>query len=152
MKLTLKRIAKRDKYTIGRLFIDGVYFSDTIEDKDRGLTQNMKLSEISKIKVKHETAIPSGTYEITLNVISPKFSTKQFYKDYANKGRVPRLLNVPGFDGILIHSGTDQNSSSGCIIVGENKIVGKVINSQATFKKLYPILRKAKDKIIIEII
>lgn len=152
MKLTLKRIAKRSSYTIGKLYIDGVYFSDVLEDKDRGLKQSMSPSEISKIKVMHETAIPSGTYTVTLDVISPKYSQKTFYQQYANRGRVPRLLNVPGFEGILIHCGNVAGDSSGCILVGENKVVGKVLNSQATFKRLYPILQKAKDKITIEII
>ena len=140
MELLLKRIARRQKYTIGKLYVDGVYFCDTIEDTDRGLTDSMSLNEIKKKKIMNETAIPSGRYEITLNVISPKFSKKSFYYTNANRGRVPRLLNVKGFEGILIHSGTDQDSSSGCLIVGENKIVGKVINSQATFIKLYKVL------------
>ena len=151
MELLLKRIARRQKYTIGKLYVDGVYFCDTIEDTDRGLTDAMPLNEIKKKKIMNETAITSGRYEITLNIISPKFSKKSFYYINANKGRVPRLLNVKGFEGILIHSGTDQNSSSGCLIVGENKIVGKVINSQATFIKLYKVLQSAKEKIYITV-
>lgn len=151
MKLTLRRIAKKSKYTIGRLYIDGDYFCDTIEDKDRGLTSDMTETEIKKIKVKNETAIPTGTYKVTLNVISPRFSKKQFYLDNANGGRVPRLLNVKGFDGILIHYGSDQDSSSGCVIVGQNKVVGKVINSKDTFIKLYKKLLTAKNGITIEI-
>lgn len=59
---------------------------------------------------------------------------------------MPRLSYVKGFSGILIHAGTDQDSSSGCIIVGQNKQVGKVINSWETFKKLYKILESASDK------
>lgn len=151
MKLLLKRIAKKNKYTIGRLYADGKYVCDTIEDKDRGLTDKMTVDEIKKKKVYAETAIPYGTYEVTINVVSPKFSKKTFYYNNANKGRVPRLLNVRGFDGVLIHGGSDQNSSAGCVIIGENKIVGKVINSQATFIKLYKILQTAKDKIYITI-
>lgn len=151
MKLTVKRIAKRSTYTIGRLYIDGKYFCDVLEDRDRNLKQNMPLSEIQKTKVYGQTAIPTGTYEVTLNIVSPKFSSRSFYKNYANRGKVPRLLNVPGFDGILIHCGNSDKDSYGCLLVGENKVVGKVINSQATFKKLYPILQKAKDKITIEI-
>lgn len=151
MKLLLKRIAKKTNYTIGKLYIDGQYFADTIEDKDRGLTQNMPLSEIKKVKIPNETAIPTGTYNVTINVISPKFSKKDFYKKNADGGRVPRLLNTPGFEGILIHCGSDQNSSSGCIIVGENKIVGKVVNSQNTFIKLYKILKNSTTPIQLTI-
>lgn len=155
MKLKLIRAYKKDRYTIGRLYIDGELFANTLEDKDRGLTQNMSLSEIKKKKVYAETAIPTGTYEITLNVISPKFGVKQFYKDYANGGRLPRLLNVPGFDGILIHVGEGYKGpdlTAGCILVGMNTIVGGLTQSQETFKKLYKILQSAKDKITIEII
>lgn len=132
MEILLKRIAKKNLYTIGKLYIDGVYFCDTIEDKDRGLSQSMSLDEIKKIKVPNETAIPIGTYNVTLNVVSPRFKDRTWAKPYG--GRVPRILNVPGFEGVLIHPGNDQNSTSGCVILGKNKIVGKVIESQATFK------------------
>lgn len=154
MKLTLKRIAKRNTYTIGRLYVDGVLFCDVLEDKDRNLKQNTPLNEINKVKVPSQTAIPTGTYEITLNVISPKFSQKQFYKDYANGGRLPRLINVPGFEGILIHVGDGPNGarlSSGCILVGKNTIVGGLSDGKETFKKLYQTLQSSNDKIIIEI-
>lgn len=158
MKLTLTRRFKGEIYTIGRLEIDGEYFCDTIEDKDRGLTQDMDSSEIAKIKVKHQTAIPSGTYVVTLKVQSPKYSQRSQYNFC--KGYLPRLLDVPGFDGILIHignradDGTGRGDSSGCILVGENKVKGQVINSTATFKRLYEKLKEASDngeKIIIDI-
>lgn len=151
MKLLLKRIAKKEKYTIGKLYIDNVYFCDTLEDTDRNLNSSMTTTEISKIKIANKTAIPTGTYDVTLNVISPKYSKYTFYYQNANKGRVPRLLNVKGFDGILIHCGNDEDDTSGCILLGENKVVGKVLNSQATFKKFYPKLQAAKDKITITI-
>lgn len=134
MKLLLKRIAKKDKYTIGNLYIDGVFFSNTIEDKDRGLDQSMAVETIQKIKIKDETAIPTGTYNITMNVISPRFKNRSWAKPYG--GKLPRLLDVPGFEGVLIHVGNDQNSSSGCVCVGQNKVVGKVVNSIATFHSL----------------
>lgn len=151
MKLTLKRIAKKPKYTIGKLYIDNVYFCDTIEDVDRGLTQNTPLVTIKAKKVPNETAIPTGTYKVTLDVVSPRFGKKEFYVANANKGRLPRLLDVAGFDGVLIHCGNSEQDSSGCIIVGENKVVGKVINSKETFIKLYKKLYTAKDGITITI-
>lgn len=144
MKVLIKRIAKKANYTIGKLYIDDQYLCDTIEDKDRGLTQNMTESEISKIKVKNETAIPTGNYALTMNVVSPKFASKSWAKPY--NGKIPRILDVPGFVGVLIHpSGNTQNDSSGCICVGENKVVGKVINSQITFHKLMDKLKGQKN-------
>lgn len=140
MELLLKRVAKKNTYTIGKLYIDGEYFCDTIEDKDRGLTQKTPLTKIKVTKIQNQTAIPTGTYDITMNIISPRFSKKSFYKQNCNGGRVPRLLNVPGFDGILIHVGNTAADSSGCILVGKNSQVGKVLNSTDTFKRLYGIL------------
>ena len=150
MKITLRRTFKGETYTIGKMYIDGEYICDTIEDKDRGLTQDMSSSEIAKIKVKHQTAIPTGTYKITLKVQSPKYSQRSQYNFC--KGYLPRLIDVPGFEGILIHIGNKHEDSSGCILVGENKVKGQVINSTATFKKLYEILKNSDDEITIDII
>ena len=151
MKLTLKRIAKRDTYTIGNLYIDGKFFCNTIEDKDRGLDQSMTDEEILKIKVPNETAIPTGTYKITLNVVSPKYSQRSFYQKNANKGRVPRLLDVKGFAGVLIHCGNLASDSSGCILVGLNTKIGMVTDSKNTFIKLYKELLKDKNNITLTI-
>ena len=154
MNLTLKRIAKRPTYTIGRLYIDGVKFCDTIEDTDRGLKQDTPLEDIKKKKVYAKTAIPAGTYEVTMNIVSPRLSKKVFYRQNCNGGRVPRLLNVPGFDGVLIHVGNTAADSAGCILVGNNSMVGKVLNSKTTFLKLYKLLDTAArkgEKIIITI-
>ena len=128
MKLTLDRKYKKDTYSIGKLYIDGVYFCDTVEDKDRGLKASDSLDKIKATKVYDKTAIPLGTYRISMAVISPKFSQKAYYKSFCN-GRMPRLLNVKGFDGILIHRGTNADSSAGCIIVGKNTVKGGVTNS-----------------------
>lgn len=146
MKLTLKRIARKEGYTIGRLYIDDnpKPFCDTLEDTERGLEQAMPLDMIKRIKVKGETAIPTGTYELSMRHISPKYSRK---KAFAFTGGVmPRLLNVPGYEGVLIHSGNTAADSEGCILVGENKAVGKVLNSMATFKALWAVLNQRKSE------
>ena len=78
MKLLLKRVFKADTYTIGKLYVDGKYFSSTLEDKDRGLDQKMPIEQINKLKVYGETAIPTGTYKITLDVVSPKFRWNKY--------------------------------------------------------------------------
>jgi hypothetical protein len=153
MKILVKRVAKKEKYTIGKMYVDDVYVCDTIEDKDRDLTQNTPLNDIKKKKVYGQTAIPSGTYNVTLDVVSTKFVQKPYFKELCG-GKLPRLMNVPGFDGVLIHTGNDEDDSYGCIIVGYNKVKGKVIESRKAFEKLYPILKQAsnkKEKITIQI-
>ena len=141
-------------YSIGHLYdADGHYICDTIEDTDRGLTQDMPLDDIRRIKVKSKTAIPRGRYRVTLDVVSPKFSLKPYYKAFCS-GKVPRLLDVPGFEGILIHKGVTERSSAGCIIVGYNTVKGQVTSSQACFERLYRLLdnyRKQGEKIYINI-
>lgn len=153
MEILVKRLYKKAKYTIGRLYIDGDFICNTLEDTDRALTQNTPLSEIKKKKIYGETAIPTGTYDVTLDVISPKFSTYAFYKEVC-KGKLPRLLNVPGFDGILIHVGDGYKGPDltyGCILVGDNTIVGGLMNGKKRFKQIYNILKTAEDKITITI-
>ena len=142
MNILVDRKYKKDTYTIGDLYIDGTWFCNTIEDKDRGLKQNTPLDIIKKTKVQHETAIPTGTYKLTTAVVSPKYSKRATWKMYCG-GRMPRILNVPGFDGVLIHTGNTAGDSSGCILVGLNRQKGRVLDSVATFKKLYPIIDQA---------
>lgn len=106
MELKLKRIARRETYTIGHLYVDGKYVCDTVEDRDRGLSQSLPVSVNIAKKRKGMTAIPTGRYRVTLEVQSPKFSK---YKAYAwCDGYLPRLINVPAFDGILIHCLTPE--------------------------------------------
>lgn len=133
MILTLDRKYKLPTYTIGKLYIDGEYFCDTLEDKDRGLTDNMAVSEISKIKIKKETAIPTGTYKVTIT--------------YSNrfKKNMPLINDVKGFEGIRIHSGNTDKDTEGCILVGFNKVKGNVINSRDTYNKLFSILSKSNN-------
>lgn len=135
MKIEIIRTYTCQTYTIGHLYVDGECVCDTIEDTDRGLRQDMTEKEIRKIKVYRQTAIPTGTYRVTMNVQSPKFAKMKYYWDYC-KGFLPRLLNVPGYDGILIHKGVSANSSAGCIIVGYNTIKGRVTDSQKAWEKL----------------
>ena len=149
MELLLQRIARRDTYTIGRLYIDGERFCDTIEDTDRGLRQDLPLSVNQAKKRRGVTAIPVGRYRVTLGVKSPKYSKKKQY-DFTG-GYLPRLMNVPAFDGILIHIGNTAADSEGCILVGRNTQVGRELESTKTFKALYEVLRKASDPIYITV-
>lgn len=139
MNIILNRIAKKAKYTIGKLYINDQYFCDTLEDTDRGLTQSMTEQQIESKKVYGETAIPTGTYKVIISY-SNKF-----------KKQMPLLLNVPGFAGIRIHSGNTEKNSLGCILVGKNKAVGKVLESRDTYNKLFSILQEADKKETIKI-
>lgn len=145
MELIVDRKWKKQNYTISNLTIDGKWFCNVLEDADRGLDDSMSLSKIKELKKPSITAIPKGTYEITLDVISPRFCTKTFYKQICD-GKLPRLLNVKGFEGILIHAGNTDKDTDGCLLVGQNKVKGQVINSQATFKELYKLLKDKHDK------
>ena len=138
MELKVKRLYKKSDYTIGKMYIDGVYFCDTVEDTDRGLTSEMTYEEIARRKVYGKTAIPTGRYDVAISY-SPKF-----------KRSLPLLLSVKGYSGIRIHNGVNADSSLGCIIVGENKIKGGVINSRQTMERLMYRLRNEKN-ITIEI-
>lgn len=136
MNLELKRIFKGKDYTIGRLFIDGEYFCDTLEDPVRQL-------DSADDKIYSETAIPAGKYKVSMSIVSPKYSIRKSYNWCG--GRLPRLLDVPFFEGILIHSGNTPDHTAGCILVGENKIKGQVINSMNTLKNLWVKLNVADE-------
>ena len=142
-KLLVKRIFKGDTYTIGKLYLNGVYFCDTVEDTDKGLSSKMTLDEINKKKIYGKTAIPTGIYKVVTNVVSPKFANYSWAKPYG--GKLPRLINVPGYEGVLIHVGNKAEDTSGCLLVGENKVKGQVINSTVTFNKLMNALKDGGD-------
>ena len=143
LELLLDRKYRKETYTIGDLYVDGEWFCNTLEDKDRGLSQTMPLEEIKENKVYGETAIPTGRYEVRMDVVSPKYNGVKWYKDNFG-GRMPRLESVKGFSGILIHSGNTALDSYGCILVGMNKAKGKVLDSRATFQKLWKVLEQAR--------
>lgn len=121
MKLILERCYAKETYTIGKLYyIDEEtqakrYIADTLEDADRRLDSSMSEDAIKKLKVYANTAIPTGKYQITLNVVSPKYSKRQYYKLICD-GKVPRLLGVKGFNGVLIHIGNTNKDTAGLYI------------------------------------
>lgn len=154
MNLKIVRKYKKDTYTIGVLYVNGSYFCETLEDKDRGLKQTDNINAIKSKKVYGETAIPAGTYKILMDVVSTKYSAVAFYKQLCG-GKMPRLQNVPGFEGILIHPGNTALDSYGCVLVGRNKVKGGLMQSRDTFKALYnkmSIAHKAGEEITIEIL
>lgn len=124
MRLLLERRFKGDGYTIGSLYVNGEKFCDTLEDRVRDLADG-------ESKVQGETAIPEGRYRVIVNR-SPKFGRD-----------LPRLLDVPQFEGVLIHRGNSAEDSAGCILVGENKVKGKVINSTPYEERLVALCKAA---------
>ena len=133
MKLTVIRRYKKEDYTIGDLYIDGVWFSNTLEDRVRELNK-------PEDKVYGKTAIPSGTYEVKLTY-SPRF-----------KRVLPEVLDVPYFSKIRVHAGNTADDSDGCILIGDNKAKGKVLNSRKTLERLMKILKSTSEPIILQII
>lgn len=127
MKLTLKRVALKETYTIGKLYINGKYFCDTLEDA------------IRDVKIFGETAIDYGVYTVKMTM-SNRF-----------KKVMPILLDVPKFEGVRIHSGSTIADTLGCILVGKNTIKGKLTQSREHAKALNELLIKEKS-IVIEII
>lgn len=127
MKIIVKRVFLGKDYTIGKMYLDGVYFCDTLEDTVRPNGQ----------KIYGKTAIPTGKYKV-IKTMSNRF-----------KKLLPLICDVPGFAGVRIHAGNTQSDTEGCILVGENKVKGKVINSRITMKKL---MTKLDEENTIEII
>lgn len=126
MELLLERKYLKAAYTIGCLWIEGTRFCDTLEDRVRDLKQEPK--------VPGATAIPAGRYEVIVNR-SPRFGRD-----------LPRLLDVPGFEGILIHRGNTAKDTAGCILVGENRLHGQVLNSTPYELRLTSLIREAQEK------
>lgn len=124
-------------YTIGNLYINGIYVCDTLEDKDRGLDNIQSLDYIKSKKIYGQTAIPVGKYDVSIT-----------YSQHFKKN-LPLVANVKGFSGIRIHSGNTNADTLGCIIVGYNKVTGKVINSKEALSKL---MSKLSGKITLEIV
>lgn len=135
MKLRVERLWKKPAYTVGRLFVDGKLFCNTLEGTVRDLSNEKK--------VYGKTAIPYGEYKVVYNW-SPKFGRN-----------LPRLLNVPAFEGILIHPGNTADDSAGCILVGRNTEVGRLTESRYTSDKLNVLIEDAQrrgESITIEIV
>ena len=129
MKLLLQRVAQEETYTIGKLYVDGARFCDTLEDKVRPYGE----------KVWGQTAIPTGKYKVVIT--------------YSNrfKRKLPLLVDVPMFEGIRIHAGNTAVDTHGCILVGVNNVRGEIHQSKFTMYQLMQILEKESD-VEIEII
>lgn len=152
MEIEVKRLYKKPGYTIGKMYVNGEFFSDTLEDMDRGLTKEMSLSKINRIKVLGETAIPTGKYEVRMTY-SVKFADRSWA--LPTQGDVPLIVDVPGFTGVRIHPFNRASESLGCISVGKNDARGWLSRTAETYRRLVdehilPAL-KAKEKVNLTI-
>ena len=148
MEILVYRKWPRVGYCIGRVYIDGQLVCNSLEDEDRGLSDAMDERVIRNRKIYGKTAIPKGRYKIDMTTVSPKFSKYPFYMEVC-QGKLPRLKNVKGFDGILIHVADGPKGADllqGCIGVGENRIVGGLVNGKETFKKVYKLMKDAHNR------
>lgn len=127
MKIKVDRIYKGESYTIGKMYLNGEYFCDTLEDA------------IRPVKIPNETAIPAGIYKVEVTY-SPRF-----------KRNLPLLIDVPNYTGIRIHNGSNKDHTSGCILVGFNTSKGKLTDSRKTSDKLTNLLKSLSEPIEIEI-
>lgn len=123
MQIVIWRKYRKAEYTIGRMYIDGVFFCNTLEDTDRGLMQGMNVGEILNTKVQGQTAIPVGDYKIQ-RTYSPRF-----------KKLMPQIQNVKGFTGVRIHAGNTAKDTEGCPLVGDNTIKGALTNSRKRYNQ-----------------
>lgn len=134
MDLLLKRISRKERYTIGRLYVDGKRFCDALEDTDRDLNRDGDLDDPGEGKIFGETAIPYGTYKVTITY-SPRF-----------KRELPLVHDVKHFEGIRIHPGNTDADTHGCILLGYNDQIGRVSNSRFWFSKLFKLMKDSKQK------
>ena len=125
MNLHLQRTERGDRYTMGRLTIDGEPFCDTLEPTDRHLDA---ITMRPEQKLYGQTAIPTGTYPVVLTY-SPRF-----------KRTLPLLKNVPHFEGIRIHPGNSATDTAGCILVGRRLHSGRLTDSRQTMRQLMTTL------------
>jgi len=139
IKLKLIRDTFTDNTTIGKLYVNGEYFCETLEDKDRGLHQDLPTEENTRLKVYGETCIPYGKYQV---IVTPSVRLKR---------TLPLLVNVEGFQGIRIHKGNSKKDTLGCIILGTTRGVDAVYQSTVQEEKIVKLLKDEKE-IEIEIV
>lgn len=148
MEILVYRKWPKVGYCIGRVYIDGQLICNSLEDEDRGLSDSMDERTIRNRKIYGKTAIPRGRYTIDMETVSPKFSKKEFYMEVC-QGKLPRIKNVKGFEGILLHVADGPKGADlleGCIGIGLNKKVGQLCDGKETFKKVYALMREAHDR------
>ena len=135
MKLTLRRETFAPRYTEGKLYANGKYIADTLEDTFRDLTKQKK--------VYGETAIPAGVYQVKVTM-SNRF-----------KKLMPILIDVPGFEGVRVHAGNKPEDTEGCILIGVKASAGLLTRSREKTQAVYDLIQNAlnnREMVQIEVI
>lgn len=139
LNLKVVRSEFGDGYTEGRLYIDGRYFCDTLEDTDRSLYKEMPLDEMRAKKVAGETAIPLGRYNVSMTY-SPRFGRP-----------LPLVEGVPCFEGVRIHAGNTTKDTAGCLLLGERCGRGMIKNSRINCERLFALMSKNGGRAVLEV-
>ena len=142
MKIKIERKARKGGYTIGKVYVDGKYFCDSLEDTDRGVTQLMPFVPTGGANgywVKPDT----GLYDCTI----------QWWEKH--KCYCPMLLRVGGFTGILLHNGMTADHSEGCVLLGKNNVLGRLDGDRIYMDALAARVmacQKTGEKVTVEVV
>ena len=134
MEIEVRRKEFYPECTHGELYIDDEYLCDTLEDQDRDFNKDGDITDKGEGKVYGQTAIPRGRYRLILKV-SPRFNKV-----------LPALLDVPGFDGVLVHSGNTAEDTHGCVLVGVKQKRGRVMSSRYFMLRFMEFVKPAFEE------
>ena len=139
LQVLLTRNYRKETYTIGRIYTNGQFFCNSLEDKDRGIIQGMPLASLKKMNVQDATAFPCGTYKLRVTM-SPKF-----------KRELVEVVGVPAFSGIRFHRGANAKHSSGCVLTGMNTVKGGLTDG-AKYEEAFTKLVKEADEAYLTVV
>lgn len=140
LQIFIIRKYKKADYTIGKLYVNGQFLCNTLEDTDRHLYQGQPLANLASMKIAGKTAIPTGTYRLQVPE-SPKFGRELI-----------EIMDVPGYTGVRIHRGNTAEDSAGCILPGINNAVGRVNDSTKYELQLTKLVKDEKEMAYITIV
>tara|TARA_R110000803_G_C11905707_1_gene312610 strand:+ start:50 stop:493 length:444 start_codon:yes stop_codon:yes gene_type:complete len=142
MLLTVNRFTSDSDATLSTVSIDGVFECFGLEDEHR------------IDKVPGETRIPSGFYSVRLRTVGGFHANYSARFPDIHQGML-QVMDVPGFEFILIHVGNTDEDTAGCLLVGCNANTSQglsVGSSVKAYKRLYSrVIEAAKaDQLTIQ--
>lgn len=142
MQIVVKRRWFTNDTTIGEMSIDNTFECYTLEDKDRNLSDSMSLGDINKIKIFGKTAIPTGTYKVTVEATGIVVNVGQRPGPPGAK-KLPLIIPIKGFSGVRIHVGNNATATEGCLLVGQGRIKDAITNSTAALNSVFDQIETA---------